>query len=347
MTDEEIRKLFDTATKSQNQGTDSEKTAAAPQKTATSGEKTAVSPEKTAVSPSKTAVSPTKTAASPQKTGAAPSDDHVDIPVAQNTHKPGEQITVGGRIFEVVKLLGSGAEGDLYLVSDKKHVYALKLCHHGFKTNEKVLKALEKMKDRHVFIPKMVAYGPDYELMEYIPDGNAAAVSLKRNAEAITAIVVKIAMALDQMHKAGVLHKDVKPANILIRDPESYDSVLCDFGIADLLDQNGRSVSLQVRTPIYAAPEIYANDNTINLGGNVYAYLTAKADFYSLGMTALALWMGEGAFKSKEQELAMAKVQGRIAIPEDMPDPLAKIVRGLLIRKPEKRWDLEEIVLAL
>ena len=54
--------------------------------------------------------------------------------------------------------------------------------------------------------------------------------------------------------------------------------------------------------------------------------------------------MGEGAFDAKEPELAMDKKKGRIAIPADMPDPLAKICRGLLIKNPAKRWDLPEIV---
>lgn len=307
-------------------------------------QKTQTLPQKTAV-PEKTAI-PEKTAAMLQKTLATliPANDPVPV---QAAHKEGDVITLDGKDYTVEKVLSSGAEGDLYQVSSKGKRYALKLCHKGYQTNEKALKALEKMKDRDVHLPKIAAFGPDYELMEFFPEGSAANAQLKGNAAAITAIAVKIAICLDLMHKAGVLHKDVKPANILIRDGASWDCVLCDFGISDLLDKDGRSISLQVRTPIYAAPELYHTDNTITNNGKTYAELTGKADFYSLGMTILSLWMGEGAFKAGENQLAMAKTKGRIAIPADMPDPLATIVRGLLIKDPSKRWDLPEIEKAL
>ena len=78
---------------------------------------------------------------------------------------------------------------------------------------------------------------------------------MKGNAQAILAIALKTAMALDKLHKEGILHKDVKPANILIKDRDSWDTVLCDFGIADIMDAQGTCATTQVRTPIYAAPE--------------------------------------------------------------------------------------------
>ena len=329
MTPEQMKELFNRA---------SEKTSVQP-------EKTAVQPEKTAAMPEKTAAMPQKTAA-PEKTAAAP-DNAAQLQPARSSSKPGDQITVGGKTFTVVEVIGSGAEGDIYVVTDKKRKYALKLCHKGFKSNMKVLQALEKMKDREFLIPPVESYAEDYELMEYIPEGSVAKANLKGNAQAITAIAAKIAFALDNMHKAGVLHKDVKPANILIRDRDSWDVVLCDFGIADLIDKDGNCKTAQARTRIYAAPEVYAQDNTIVKDGVTYCELTSKADFYSLGMTILSLWLGEGAFMAKEHEMALDKVKGRIAIPSDMPDPLASIVRGLLIKNPKKRWNLPEIERAL
>ena len=310
-------------------------------------EKTATQPEKTATQPEKTAAMPEKTAAMPEKTAAAPGAPAPQLQPAQSTHKSGDQITVGGKTYTVVEVIGSGAEGDIYVVTDKKRKYALKLCHKGFKTNEKVLQALDKMEDKQFLIPKIESFGPDYELMEYIPEGSVAKAGIKGNAQAILAIATQVAYALDHMHKAGVLHKDVKPANILIRNKESWDVVLCDFGIADLIDKDGNCKTTQARTRIYAAPEVYAQDNTIVKDAVTYCELTAKADFYSLGMTILSLWLGEGAFMAKEHEMALDKVKGRIAIPADMPDPLATIVRGLLIKNPKKRWDLPEIEKAL
>ena len=282
-----------------------------------------------------------KTLAAMQKTVSALSKPGEPVKPVAAARKPGDQVTAGGKTYTVEKVLGSGSEGDIYVVTDGKRRYALKLCHQDYKTNINILKRLEALSGKG-YIPVIYEYGEDYELMEYLQEGSAAAAGLKGNAEAILAIVIKTALALDQMHKAGVLHKDVKPANILIRRKDDWDTVLCDFGISDEINSRGTSITNQVRTPIYAAPEIYTD--TVTLPEGIFIELTPKADFYSLGMTILSLWMGEGAFDAKEPELAMDKKKGRIAIPADMPDPLAKICRGLLIKNPAKRWDLPEIV---
>lgn len=325
-------------------------TADAPQPTADAPQPTAAAPQPTAAAPQKTAVAPQKTAAASQKTAAAPQETAAVLgalatpgtPVASRTHSPGDIVKAGGKTYTVEKLLGSGTEGDIYVVNDRKHRYALKLCHAGFHPNRAVMTALQKLKGDKV-ITEIIDFGDDFELMEYIPEGSAASAPIKGNAQAITAIALKIAIALDRMHKAGVLHKDVKPANILIRDSGNWDCVLCDFGIADLIGENGLCKTTQVRTPIYAAPEVYTDVVTKEDG--IFVELTAKADFYALGMTILSLWMGEGAFLSQiESHQALDKVKGRIGIPPDMPDPLAHICRGLLIKDPGKRWDLDEIL---
>jgi serine/threonine protein kinase/peptidoglycan hydrolase-like protein with peptidoglycan-binding domain len=311
------------------------------QKTAVAPQKTAVAPQKTAVAPQKTAVAPQKTAVAPQKTAVAPG-----MGAPQSTAAPqpaGEkEITVGGKTYQVEKLISSGTEGDVFIVSDGHSRYALKRCHPGFHTNMAVMPALQKLNGKG-YIADIIDYADDFELLECIPGGSAASANIRGNAQAILAITIKAAMALDQMHKVNILHKDVKPANILIKDTNTWDSVLCDFGIADILKADGTVSTPQNRTIIYAAPEMYAKDNIIFNEGNTFSELTAKADYYSLGMTILSLWMGEGAFLSKEHELAMDKNKGRITVPEDMPDPLAKICRGLLIKSVEKRWDYEKI----
>jgi len=315
-------------------------------------QKTAVAPQKTAVAPQKTATAPQKTAAAPQKTAAAPQDSVLfdrlkNTGGANGLKAPGASVTAGGKVYTVVQVLGSGSEGDIYVVSDGKgRRYALKLFHPGFKPNAEVLSALKKLNGKG-YITDILDYGEDFELTEYLPEGNAAATSLRGNAPAILSIVAQTAMALDRMHAAGVIHKDVKPANILIRDRGKWTASLCDFGISDLLNSRGTSIARQLRTPVYAAPEVYGSGNTIFEGGETWCELTPKADFYSLGMTILSLWMGEGAFLAKEQELAFDKTKGRIAVPADMPDPLAKICRGLLIKDPAKRWDWPEIELTL
>ena len=316
-----------------------EPTPAEPSKAVTEPQKTAATPQKTATAPQKTATAPEKTLAAPgQRQQSGPATPPHAAPKPQ--HAAGEQITVGGKTYTVEQVLGSGTEGELYVVSSGKKRCALKLCHQGYKPNDKVLRKLRNLKGKG-YVVDTLEWGDDYELMEYIPGGSAAEAGLKGNAQAILTIVAKVAMTLDRMHREGVLHKDVKPANILITNPQTWDCVLCDFGISDLLTDRGTCITNQVRTPIYAAPEIYTD--TVTLPEGIFIELSAKADFYALGMTILSLWMGEGAFLAKEAELAIDKKKGRIAIPADMPDKLARICRGLLIGNPDKRWDWPEI----
>ena len=179
-----------------------------------------------------------------------------------------------------------------------------------------------------------------FELMEFCPEGAVSSFDLKGNKEAIKEIIKKTAAALDACHSMGFIHKDVKPANILVRDKKTWNCVLCDFGIADVLD-HGKVTTLQSRTPIYAAPEVY--EHTATIGNLTYCELTPAADFYSLGITILSLWYGESAFHGKESVLAVQKVHDGIVVPADIPEPLNTLARGLLVKDPAHRWGFKEI----
>lgn len=324
----------------------------APEKTATAPEKTATAPEKTATAPEKTATAPEKTAV--PKGAARPQGQ----PASGFTHQVGDNVAVGGHNCTITACLGSGTEGEIFQVKEGNKSYALKLCHPGFRTNKKVLEALKPLKGKD-YIVDIVDFGDTFELMEFVEGKSAAQIDFnfpvdpkhEKKAQAILLIAYSIAMTLDQMHQANVLHKDVKPANILIKDPATWNCVLCDFGIADLLKTETTNgimrkycVTRRNRTPIYAAPEIYKEDNaTMNDDGSISSEMTPKADFYSLGMTILSMWMGEKPFKRAEEENSLRKMRGAIEIPDDIPDPLNRVVRGLLIKSPEKRWDFKSI----
>ncbi|MBQ8957070.1 MAG: peptidoglycan-binding protein [Bacteroidales bacterium] len=330
-----------------------------PEPTAVIPEPTAIKPERTAVQSEKTAVKPERTAVKPEKTavpeGVASTQGFAS---SQSMYQAGDGVSVGGHNLDIVRCLGSGTEGEIYVVKEGKKTLALKACHRGFKTNTKVLSALQPLKGKG-YIVDIEEFGDTFELMEYIEGKSAADVNFnfpadpkhEKKAQAILAIVCNIAMCLDKMHESNVLHKDVKPANILIKDTETWDSVLCDFGIADLMKTETKDgvvrkycVTRRNRTPIYAAPEIYREDNAIvNDGKSISSEMTPKADFYSLGMTILSLWLGEEAMNRNEQENALKKIRGHVAVPDDMPDPLNRITRGLLIKEPTKRWDFKSI----
>ena len=288
-------------------------------------------PQKTAVAPQRTAVAPQKTAVAPQKTAVArPPEIKAPAPIKSDDS------------------ISSGAEADIKLVDRGGRKCALKIYHDGFHPNVKVNAALKHLGGRNlvadIYETGRTPDGREYELMEYIPAGSLARYDLKGDESAITTIVLRTAMSLDACHRSGVIHKDVKPANILVKDASVWECVLCDFGISDVMDNDGRAITKQSRTPVYAAPEIYDPACAkAKIDGIDLFEIGPAADFYSLGMTALCLWCGEEAFLAAEEKMAMEKLGRGIHLPEDMPDRLGRIVSGLLKKNPSERWNLKDI----
>ena len=252
-----------------------------------------------------------------------------------------------GSTTDLGKVISSGSEGTIYLQPDGK---ALKVYGPGYHCNYAVLPLVQKLNGKG-FLTDLYDFGSkeiqgrmsEFELMQFCPGGPAYKLKdIKGNADAILKIALYTATALDACHKVGFIHKDVKPANILILDEKTLACRLCDFGIADLL-KDGESITPPHRTKIYTAPEMYDPENIrVIPGEGDRCRLTPAADFYSLGMTILSLWLGESALMAKEDNQAFKKKDG-IEVPKDMPEPLRTITQGLLVTEPDDRWGLQEI----
>jgi hypothetical protein len=175
--------------------------------------------------------------------------------------------------------------------------------------------------------------GSPYLVMPYIPDGTLGD-RLRRDGamapEAVAALGAKLAGALASAHHAGVLHRDIKPDNVLLSpygEPQ-----LTDFGIARLVDATATLTrSIQASLP-YAAPEVLMGHPA-----------TAAADVYGLGATLHACLAGEAPFPTRGEEALVAFV-GRIAhepAPDlrasGVPAPLADVVARALAKTPEER----------
>lgn len=259
-----------------------------------------------------------------------------------------EEITLGGTRYAIDRLIGNGGEAEVYVVSSKKGSFALKLYRRGNGVRKDILKRLEKLKGKAAIVDILetgvVRIGDvdrGYALMPFCKDGSVASYDLRNNAEEILRITAMTARNIGELHKVGLLHKDIKPENILYTDKDSGLAVISDFGIADVLGDDGSVNTPQSRTVIYAAPELYAN--TTRIGDVTYAIMTAASDYYALGMSVLSLWMGDSEFRKKEPELVKLKIQGKLPVPDNMPEPLRTITRGLLVGKPENRWSYDEI----
>lgn len=147
----------------------------------------------------------------------------------------------------------------------------------------------------------------------------------------VQAIVGQVAEALGYAHRRGVVHRDVKPANILI-DDEGW-CVVTDFGIAKVRETENLTTSgTMVGTPIYMSPEqCLARD------------VTGAADQYALGVVAYEMLTGKVPFAAGAM---MATMYAHVHTPPapieslrpDCPEPLRAAVMRMLAKDPQERW---------
>ena len=163
----------------------------------------------------------------------------------------------------------------------------------------------------------------------------------------------KLARVLEGVHAAGVMHKDVKPQNLLV-DDAMEQVVLLDFGIASLLSQEATEASIPEAlegTLAYISPE---------QTGRTARALDTRTDLYSLGVTLFEVLAGQRPFSEREPlslvHAHLAKTPPLLdAVAPEVPSAVSAIVAKLLAKDPERRYhtargvaeDLEEVLRAL
>ena len=181
----------------------------------------------------------------------------------------------------------------------------------------------------HPNITTLFDFGEDdhlsYLVMEYVAGQPLSAIVKEQGAlspDTVRSIVGQSAMALGVAHEGRVVHRDVKPANILLR-PDGVVK-LTDFGIARALDASGQTQHGEMLgTPNYIAPEQAMGEQA-----------TGASDLYALGVVAHEMLTGARPFdRGTPIATALSHVnEPPPALPDDVPAPLRDVISALLER---------------
>ena len=145
-------------------------------------------------------------------------------------------------------------------------------------------------------------------------------------------IIADVAGAIEFAHENGIIHRDVKPGNVLY-NPSPYQVKVTDFGIARLTDESRTNTGEILGSPLYMAPE--------QLKGK---RVTRSADVFSLGVTFYQLLAGELPFSgdnlaSLTYEIIHGKHKNIRTIRKDLPASAARIVNQALQKNPSDRYE--------
>lgn len=198
--------------------------------------------------------------------------------------------------YRILRVLGSGGMGEVYLVQHPRlpRRDALKLLRTDISADADYRSRFEREADlaSTLWHPNIVGLHDRGEVdghlwitMDFVDGLNAAELMSERYSrcmppELVIKIVSAVASALDYAHKQGLLHRDVKPANIMMSDPDDdggHRIVLADFGIARNIDDISglTATNMTVGTVAYAAPEQLMGEP-----------VDGRADQYALAATA-------------------------------------------------------------
>ncbi len=255
-----------------------------------------------------------------------------------------------GPDFEVIRPLGQGAMATVFLAREVglRRLVAIKVLNTELARDEVARRRFEREAQAaarlsHPNITKVhrVAASDDgrpYLVMEYV-DGRNLAEALEARSidrEAALLILLQLARALTAAHKMRIVHRDVRPENV-IWDPEARRAVLMDFGIAAVLETGTEAVTRLTKAgqllgdPQYSSPEQVLGEP-----------LTGRADVYALAVLAYRLFSEHGPFEAsgvaQTIEAHLKEEPRRLSLmAAGVPDDLDALLFSCLAKEPNGR----------
>lgn len=246
--------------------------------------------------------------------------------------------------YEILGLLGSGGMGKVYKAfdADLGRPVALKLLHAGGGDVDRFLQeARAQARVDHPNVCKVyeagTLEGEPYIAMQFVPGRTLAQAGQAMSLEQRIGVMRLVAEGLHAAHRQGLIHRDMKPSNIMVEEDEAgrWVPYIMDFGLAHLEDSGQTVAGTVLGTPAYMAPEQARGDT---------AHTDRRTDVYGLGATLYQVLSGHPPFEADSLAGVIFKVIHDEPAPPrqyapSVPLDLETIALKCLEKDPQRRYD--------
>jgi serine/threonine-protein kinase len=256
--------------------------------------------------------------------------------------------------YEIISELGAGGMATVYKAVQRSlnRPVAIKELKKAYHTDGRIAQRFERearlaASFQHENIVHIYDYlaQPDHAIvMEYV-DGTTLAWIIEETGALPTDVGVMIALqvanALEYAHARGLIHRDIKPGNIMVK--RNGEVKLMDFGIARIREMESLTLpGTLMGTPSYMSPEQVLGQP-----------LDVRSDIFSFGIVLYEMFTGIKPFPDEEADSSSSKIlKGKFLSPRsiysDIPRSLQRIIKKCLKTKPHKRYgSMQELARAL